>query len=71
MSLLVFDLERFLGEISERVGLCGTVTVNREPFTGRLREIPPDELRRAAAEHRLQVVERMNGRSFDFTRLGR
>ena len=63
-----FHLDSYLEIISEKVGRAGTVTVNRESETARLRSIPQAELAAAGTSHRLRIVRRLNGQLFTFTR---
>jgi hypothetical protein len=63
-----FDLDHYLEGLSERIGRAGTVAVNRRFETARLRSIPHSELIASATKHRMNVVRRVGGEIYDFTR---
>lgn len=68
MTLPPPDLNRLLKRISARIDRAGTVTINRAKEAANFKTWPQEELFAGCERHQLNVVVRMGGRAFEFTR---
>lgn len=67
-AALASDRERFGEHLSERVGLAGSVLIEHPAERRLLATLGPEDLRAFAHAHGLEVVRRVGGRVFEFTR---
>ena len=65
------DLHSFLKWVDCRIGLANTVQVERPSEMRSFEGFTPGEVNVAAAQHNLQVVQRMGGRQLEFTRVAK